>query len=90
MAYFPDMVNLLLLGDWMAVPKPHGPEVHGEDQFERAFLDAVPHRRDKVVFIEDWCSYHERLGEVHCGTNAEREPFRRKWWEYKPPAGFDL
>ena len=56
-AYFPDMVNHLVIGQYSLVPKPYGPIVGGVDQFEKAFQDALPER--KVMFIEDWYSYHE-------------------------------
>ena len=88
LAYFPDMVNHLVLGQWSLVPKPYGPVVDGEDQFEKAFCDAVPNR--KVRFIEDWYSYHELSGEVHCGTNCLREPPDFRWWEHKPDGVYDL
>lgn len=88
LAYFPDMVNQLVLGKYSLVPKPYGPVVHGVDQFERALEDALPERN--VVFIEDWYSYHELSGEVHCGTNCLREPPAVKWWEHRPVGGFDV
>ena len=88
-AYFPDMINHLVLGNASLVPKPHGPVIESECQFERAFKEAVPNRR--VIFIEDWYSYHEMLGEVHCGTNTLREPFNNKvWWDYKPDGGYNI
>ncbi|MBL4632840.1 MAG: hypothetical protein JKY56_03155 [Kofleriaceae bacterium] len=31
-------------------------------------------------YLDDWFSYHELLGEVHCGTNVERTPLSN-WWE---------
>ena len=88
LAYFPDMVNHLVLGEWSLVPKPYGPVIDDEDQFEKAFCDAVPKR--KVKFIEDWYSYHELWGEVHCGTNCLREPPGFYWWEHKPDGVYDL
>lgn len=88
-AYFPDMVNHLVINNTSIVPKPHGPEIDGECMFERAFKEAVPER--DVVFIEDWYSYHEMLGEVHCGTNIQRKPFLNKlWWNHKPDGGYDI
>ena len=72
LAYFPDMVNHLVIGEYSVVPKPYGPIVAGVDQFEKAFREAMPTR--KIKFIEDWYSYHELSGEVHCGTNCLREP----------------
>ena len=88
LAYFPDMVNQLVLGEYSLVPKPYGPIIDGVDQFEKAFQDAVPSR--KVKFVEDWYSYHELSGEVHCGTNCLREPPAVNWWEYMPDGGYDV
>ena len=31
------------------------------------------------VFIDAW-KLHEKDGEVHCGSNARREPLRLDWW----------
>ncbi len=33
-----------------------------------------------VKFVEDWDLYHRLLGEVHCGSNADRA-VTTKWWE---------
>lgn len=89
LAYFPDMVNHLVVGEWSLVPKPYGPVVNGECMFERAFREAVPYR--KVRFIEDWYSYHELSGEVHCGTNAVRVPAAGiHWWERRPDGAYDV
>ena len=71
-AYFPDMVNHLVIENYSLVPKPYGPMIDGIDQFEEAFREAMPTRT--VKFIEDWYAYHELSGEVHCGTNCLREP----------------
>ena len=88
LAYFPDMVNQLVIGKYSLVPKPYGPVVGDVDQFEKAISDALPER--EVVFIEDWYAYHELSGEVHCGTNCLREPPPVKWWEHRPEGGFDI
>jgi protein-arginine deiminase len=88
-AFFPDMVNHLVIGQTSIVPKPYGPIVDGEDAFERSFRETVPER--DVRFIDDWYSYHEMMGEVHCGTNALRAPFSDvRWWEHKPEGAYDL
>jgi protein-arginine deiminase len=82
-AYFPDMVNHLVLGPISVVPKPYGPlDSDGNDLLERAFCDALPHRT--VRFIDDWLTYHKRSGEVHCGTNTLRKEIEGvNWWEHK-------
>ena len=88
-AYFPDMVNHLVIGKSSIVPKPYGPIINGECAFEKAMKEALPDR--KFYFIDDWYSYHEMLGEVHCGTNTRRKPFDSKtWWEFLPDGGFNI
>jgi protein-arginine deiminase len=89
LAFFPDMVNHLVHNDLSIVPKPYGPKVDGKCAFETAFEDALPGRR--VAFIDDWYSYHEMSGEVHCGTNARRKTFGvSRWWHVRPEGGFDI
>nr|VFK14916.1 MAG: Protein-arginine deiminase (PAD) [Candidatus Kentron sp. LPFa]VFK24513.1 MAG: Protein-arginine deiminase (PAD) [Candidatus Kentron sp. LPFa] len=89
-AYFPDMVNHLVLGDYSLAPKPHGPVINGKDYFEKMMEKALPIGR-LVRFIEDWNTYHAQDGEVHCGTNALRRSFEGKpWWIYMPDGGFDI
>ena len=88
-AFFPDMVNHLVIDNVSVVPRPYGPQVEGEDAFELAFRQALPDRDAR--FIDDWYAYHEMLGEVHCGTNARRRPWTDvHWWEHRPEGGFDV
>lgn len=88
-AYFPNMVNHLVLEDTSLLPKPNGPIIDGKCAFETAFERAVPER--KIRFIENWYAYHEQMGEVHCGTNTRRHPFPDEcWWDYRPDGGFDI
>jgi protein-arginine deiminase len=88
LAYFPDMVNHLVSGNVSIVPKPYGPQINGQCAFEQALSDSLPDR--ELRFIDDWYSYHELSGEVHCGTNVRRKPSGEKWWEYLPDGGFDI
>lgn len=79
--FFPDMVNHLILGNVSVVPDPYGPNVDGRDPLQEAFRKAVGDRAGGVHFIDDWFSYHEQLGEVHCGTNVRRKPdLATPWW----------
>jgi protein-arginine deiminase len=89
LAYFPDMVNHLVLGPVSIVPRPYGPSVGGTDALEEAFLTAAGPTRD-VRFVDDWILYHEASGEIHCGTNVRRRPdLRTRWWETRPPTVYD-
>jgi hypothetical protein len=41
LAYFPDMVNQVVLGEVSVVPRPHGPVLDGVDAFAAAFTDVA-------------------------------------------------
>jgi hypothetical protein len=89
LAYFPDMVNHLILGPASIVPKPYGPSIDGKDPLEEAFKFAAGPKRD-VRFVDDWILYHEASGEVHCGTNVRRRPdLDTPWWQTRPPTVYD-
>ncbi|KAF7466523.1 Hypothetical predicted protein [Marmota monax] len=83
-AFFPDMVNMVVLGQHLGIPKPYGPLINGRCCLEeevRALLEPLGLH---CVFVDDFLSYHKLLGEVHCGTNVRREPFPFKWWHMVP------
>ncbi|XP_057640689.1 protein-arginine deiminase type-1 [Chionomys nivalis] len=79
-AFFPDMVNMVVLGKYLGIPKPFGPLINGRCCLEekvRALLEPLGLH---CVFIDDFLSYHQLLGEIHCGTNVRRKPFSFRWW----------
>ncbi|XP_037010679.2 protein-arginine deiminase type-4 isoform X2 [Artibeus jamaicensis] len=83
-AFFPNMVNMLVLGKHLGIPKPFGPIIHGRCCLEekvRALLEPLGLH---CTFIDDFHAYHLRHGEVHCGTNVRRQPFSSKWWHMVP------
>ncbi|NXY81721.1 PADI3 deiminase, partial [Alcedo cyanopectus] len=83
-AFFPNMVNMLVLGKHLGIPKPFGPLVGGHcclEQRVRALLEPLGL---SCTFIDDFYSYHKYSGEVHCGTNVRRKPFDFKWWHLVP------
>jgi protein-arginine deiminase len=69
-----NMVNSLLVGKTLVVPDPHGPLVDGTDVLLQAVKDRLEPLGCKVVAVDDFYPYHRYGGEVHCGTNATREP----------------
>lgn len=90
LAFFPDMVNHLIVNDFHIVPKPYGPIINGQCVFEKLMTEVLPSYK-KVRYIDDWLSYHEVSGEVHCGTNTLRKPFSNvRWWEHMPDGGFNI
>ncbi|XP_075317759.1 protein-arginine deiminase type-2 [Odontesthes bonariensis] len=79
-AYYPDMVNMIVLGKNLGIPKPFGPKVNGRCALEAEMCSLMEALGLSCTFIDDFASYHKLLGEVHCGSNVRREPFDFKWW----------
>jgi len=59
-----------------------------------AYMESILRPTGNIVhFVDDFEFYHENFGEVHCGTNAVRNPSEvsgrslRRWWDpgvYEP------
>ncbi|CAH1250156.1 PADI3 [Branchiostoma lanceolatum] len=80
-AAFPNLVNMLVLGKFLGIPKPFGPIINGACAFEQHVTSLLEPLGLTCDFLDDWYSYHVFLGEVHCGTQTRRQPFAFKWWE---------
>ncbi|NWX26681.1 PADI3 deiminase, partial [Notiomystis cincta] len=83
-AFFPDMVNMLVLGRHLGIPKPFGPTVGGRCCLEQRVRELLEPLGLSCTFIDDFFSYHVLSGDVHCGTNVRRKPFAFKWWHVVP------
>nr|KAF6507019.1 peptidyl arginine deiminase 1 [Rousettus aegyptiacus] len=83
-AFFPDMVNMVVLGKYLGIPKPFGPIINGRCCLEEKVRSLLEPLGLHCVFINDYLSYHKLLGEIHCGTNVLRKPFPFKWWHVVP------
>ncbi|XP_023491423.1 protein-arginine deiminase type-1 isoform X2 [Equus przewalskii] len=83
-AFFPDMVNMVVLGQHLGIPKPFGPVINGRCCLEEKVRSLLEPLGLHCTFIDDYLSYHKLLGEVHCGTNVRRQPFAFKWWNTVP------
>ncbi|XP_047203394.1 protein-arginine deiminase type-2 isoform X2 [Girardinichthys multiradiatus] len=79
-AYYPDMVNMIVLGKNLGIPKPFGPKVNGRCVLEAEMCSLMEALGLNCTFIDDFATYHKLLGEVHCGSNVRRKPFDFKWW----------
>ncbi|XP_072210705.1 protein-arginine deiminase type-1-like [Excalfactoria chinensis] len=83
-ALFPDMVNMLVLGRHLGIPKPFGPQVAGQCCLEERVRALLQPLGLSCTFINDFFSYHVLSGDVHCGTNVRRKPLAVKWWHVVP------
>lgn len=68
-AYLPGVVNLLVVRDHLIVPATRIPS------FDVAIEARLKAQGNKVHFVDD-SPYHNSMGEIHCGTNALRDPYR--------------
>ena len=68
-AFLPGVVNLLVVRDHLIVPACHIPA------FDQAIEERLRAQGNKVHFVDD-TPYHSAMGEIHCGTNALRDPVR--------------
>ncbi|XP_075047431.1 protein-arginine deiminase type-1-like [Mixophyes fleayi] len=80
-AFFPNMVNMLVLGKQLGIPKPFGPKLNGTCCLEEKVRSLLEPMGLICTFIDDFATYHLNYGEVHCGTNVVRKPFSFKWWD---------
>ncbi|WP_009545334.1 protein-arginine deiminase family protein [Crocosphaera subtropica] len=79
--FFPNMVNMLVLDNHLAIPKPFGPKINEECQIEACVKNLLEPFGCTCYFIDNWEPYFLGRGEIHCGTNTRRKPFQTKWWE---------
>ncbi|OCT71063.1 protein-arginine deiminase type-1 isoform X2 [Xenopus laevis] len=83
-AFYPNMVNLLVLGQFLGIPKPFGPKIDGKCCLEQKVCSLLEPLGLDCTFIDDFGPYHQNAGDVHCGTNVIRKPFSDKWWNCLP------
>jgi protein-arginine deiminase len=89
-AWNPGVVNLVCMPVpsgtiYLAIPDPEGPDIAGVDQFQLdinnqlAPLDtgAKPY---SITYVDVFFSYHDLLGDIHCGSNFVRTPPNDDWW----------
>jgi protein-arginine deiminase len=90
-AYNPGVVNLVCLPaangtTYLVIPDPEGPNPGTGDiwkldiQAQLAPLQTAGNPYD-ITFTDVFYSYHDLLGEAHCGTNTVRTPPNEDWWD---------
>lgn len=86
----PGSINMMVLPSangttYFAVPDPEGPDLGGVDQFQAdisAKLQGLTNGSNpfNVTYVDVFWSYHDLLGELHCGSNSVRTPPNDDWW----------
>lgn len=91
-AYNPGVVNLVCLPSsngtiYLAIPDPEGPNnASAQDMWQldiNAQLAALDTTSNPyaITYVDVFESYHELLGEAHCGSNTVRTPPNMDWWD---------
>lgn len=76
---------MLVLERHLGIPKPFGPIVNRECCLEKEVRRLLEPLGLSCTFIDDYKAYHQKHGEIHCGTNVSRKPFSFKWWDMTMP-----
>ncbi|KAI9150756.1 Protein-arginine deiminase type-4 [Paramyrothecium foliicola] len=79
-AFHPAIINgVVLTNSTVLAPNPWGPVIDGRDILLAEAEDIYAKAGYKVIWQDDWFSFHVRLGEIHCGTNTWRST-GGAWW----------
>lgn len=76
----PGVVNCIPVNDTLYIPDPEGPRDGGRDVWQEQVRTAVQALGLRHVFVDVFESYHEQLGESHCGSNVLLRPYDAPWW----------
>lgn len=79
-AYNPGIQNLVTVRNTLFIPDPEGPDRDGADIWQTMTRAALEPLGVNIEFVDVFESYHEQLGEAHCGTEVEHAPFDAAWW----------
>jgi protein-arginine deiminase len=80
-AYNPGIQNLVTTRETLFIPDPEGPDKDGADVWQNLTRAVLEPLGLTVHFVDVWVSYHEGLGEAHCGTEIRHAPHEARWWE---------
>lgn len=80
----PGIQNLTVVGNTLFIPDPEGPRQTNADVntdvWRAATLQGLNGLGLNPIFVDVFESYHELMGEAHCGTNVLTNPYNKPWW----------
>jgi protein-arginine deiminase len=79
-AWWPSMVNSVVVNGHLFVSDPKGPLLDDVDLTQEVFRNLVSASGLEVHFVNDRY-YHELKGNTHCATNAARQAVSQPFWE---------
>ncbi|XP_072465151.1 protein-arginine deiminase type-4-like [Notamacropus eugenii] len=79
---FPNMLNMIVLGSYLGIPKPFGPLVNGVCCVEKKVQSLLEPLGLNCLFIGEFFGHQEDLGDAYYWFNIRREPLPYKWWNF--------
>ncbi|XP_012656967.2 protein-arginine deiminase type-6 [Otolemur garnettii] len=82
--YFPDLLQMVVLGKNLGIPKPFGPQIKGTCCLEEHVRHLLEPLGLHCTFIDDFDRYLTDIGDLCACANIRRVPFAFKWWKMVP------
>uniref|UniRef100_A0A8C2NBQ6 Protein-arginine deiminase n=1 Tax=Capra hircus TaxID=9925 RepID=A0A8C2NBQ6_CAPHI len=82
--YFPDLLQMVVMGLNLGIPKPFGPRVSGACCLEERVCQLLEPLGFQCTFIDDFDCYLTEIGDFCSCASIRRVPFAFKWWGMVP------
>nr|XP_020835145.1 protein-arginine deiminase type-4-like [Phascolarctos cinereus] len=79
---FPNMLNMIVLGSYLGIPKPFGPLVNGVCCVEKKVQSLLEPLGLNCLFIREFFGHQGDEGDAYYWLNIRREPLPYKWWNF--------
>ncbi|XP_016074903.1 PREDICTED: protein-arginine deiminase type-6 [Miniopterus natalensis] len=83
-AYFPNLMQVIVMGKNLGIPKPFGPQIKGTCCLEEKVCQLLEPLGFQCTFINDFDCYMTEIGDFCACANVRRVPFAYKWWKMVP------
>ncbi|XP_044524630.1 protein-arginine deiminase type-4-like [Gracilinanus agilis] len=80
--FFPNMLNMIVLGTYLGIPKPFGPIINGACCVEKRVQDLLEPLGLHCIFMEEFLGHQEEWRDAYYWFNVRREPLSFKWWNF--------
>ncbi|XP_051844368.1 protein-arginine deiminase type-4-like [Antechinus flavipes] len=78
--FFPNMLNMIVLGTCLGIPKPFGPVINGVCCVEKTVRNLLEPLGLHCLFIEEFFGHQEDWEDAYYWINVSRVPLPSKWW----------
>nr|XP_044625742.1 protein-arginine deiminase type-6 isoform X3 [Equus asinus] len=82
--YFPNLLQTIVMGKNLGIPKPFGPQIKGTCCLEEKICQLLEPLGFQCTFIDDFDCYLTEIGDFRACANVRRVPFAFKWWRMVP------